>query len=513
MSPILSVRQIISFKGEKATLMRFAILAAILLFPVTASVAQAAAPPSAANSAPHFFVSLRERTNATQWFAAADPAIVYGHQDSLLRFGLTQRIHSFEYLFDLQQASELFLPTDAVSPIPAQGQLGLGGTYYAANGNNSFPAAFSLRQAFARFYFQPAKSNLRLGRFEFVEGQEMTPSDSVLLWLQNNRIAHHIIGNFGFSNAQRSFDGGTVRFGGANWDLTFMGARATQGVFNMNTNPEINVDTQYLAFTHYLGKKHVLVRVFADGYHDGRTQITKTDNRPAAVRAADHENIRLGTFGGSMIATIPAGKNIIDAVFWGAGQTGRWGLLSHGAGAFTAEGGFRATELSWKPWLRAGIWRSTGDSNNADSSHHTFFTLLNTPRIYARFPFFNPMNLTDEFVQAIANPSSKLEFRSDLHGLKLTQSSDLWYTGGGPFDNTVFGVTGRPGSPHGRSLATLADISADYEFNTQISLAAHYSHAFGRTTVASIYPAVTGSNYGYFELNYKLDKPFGHKSH
>jgi len=492
--------------------MRTLILAGILIHSTVAVIAQTAASPAATSSAPHFFVSLRERTNATQWFAASDPAIVYGHQDSLLRFGLTQRIHKFEYVFDLQQASELFLPTDAVSPIPAQGQLGLGGTYYAANGNNTFPAAFSLRQAFARFYFDPAKSNLRLGRFEFIEGQEMTPTDTTVLWLQNNRVAHHIIGNFGFSNAQRSFDGVTARAGSPNWDLTLMGGRATQGVFNMNTNPEIDVDTEYLAYTRYLANKHVIVRAFADGYHDGRTHITKTDNRPAAVRAGDHENIRIGTFGGSMIATIPAGKSTVEGVFWFAGQTGHWGVLSHGASAFTAEGGYRASGLSWKPWLRAGIWRSTGDSNNADGAHHTFFTLLNTPRIYARFPFFNPMNLTDEFVQVIVDPGPKLEFRSDLHGLKLTQSADLWYTGGGPFDNTVFGVTGRPGSRYGGSLATLADISGDYKLTPQISLSVYYAHAFGRTTVASIYPAVTGSNYGYFEFNYKLDKPIRHKA-
>jgi len=37
-----------------------------------------------------------------------------------------------------------------------------------------------------------------------------------------------------------------------------MAGRADQGVFNMNGNPELNVDLQYLALTHSQFQQHVL---------------------------------------------------------------------------------------------------------------------------------------------------------------------------------------------------------------------------------------------------------------
>jgi hypothetical protein len=42
--------------------------------------------------------------------------------------------------------------------------------------------------------------------------------------------------------------------------------------------------------------------------------------------------------------------------------------------------------------------------------------------------------------------------RADLHWLQLTSKNDLWYQGGGAFDNKVFGYTGRPGNGSSLSL-------------------------------------------------------------
>ncbi len=149
--------------------------------------------------------------------------------------------------------------------------------------------------------------NLRLGRFEFFDGREMQTKNPTIGWLQTNRISDRLIGNFGFSTAQRSFDGIDAHYGSGAWNITAMAARADQGVFNMNGNPELNVDLQYLALTRSELKQHVLWRAFASGYHDGRTGVTKTDNRALAVRSADHENIRIGTYGGDLLAAVPVG--------------------------------------------------------------------------------------------------------------------------------------------------------------------------------------------------------------
>lgn len=467
------------------------------------------APPRGAT----FTVSLRERTNVTQWFTATPVAEQYAHQDSLLRLSVSQRFSRWDYQFELGQSAEIALPSDAVSSVAAQGQLGLGGTYYAANGNNTVPAAASLRQGYLRYHFSQDADTLRAGRFEFFDGQETNPANPILAWLQTNRIAQRLIGNFGFSNGQRSFDGLEGKVGGTNWNITAMAGRATQGVFNMNANPELNVDVQYLAYTRTFAGQHVLVRGFGLGYHDGRTGLTKTDSRTAAARSLDHKNIRIGTYGGDLIANVPAAKGLsADFIVWGARQFGTWGLLNHSAGAVAVEAGLRLDAVRTSPWLRGGYFRSTGDKDNIDGAHNTFFQALPTPRIYARFPFYNLMNSTDAFVQLIDKPAKRVDVRADLHLLKLTSASDFWYQGGGAFDNKVFGYTGRPASNHD-SFSSMPDINIDIALTKQLSVGTYYAHAFGRSVVSAIYPSDSAANYGYFELNYRLQSTASGRKH
>lgn len=451
-------------------------------------------------------VLLRERANATQWFSALPNPEQYGHGDSLLRIAIAQRVRHFDYQLEMSNSAELMLPTDAVSPVAAQGQLGLGGTYYAGNSNNSNPAAVSFKTGFLRYHFKRDATAIRVGRIEFFDGQETTPKDTTLLWLQSNRMAQRLIGNFGFSNGQRSLDGVDAKVGGTNWDLTAMGARAVQGVFKMAANEELNVDVQYLAYSRYLASQHVLVRGFAIGFHDGRTGLLKTDNRPMAVRALDHKNIRIGTYGGSMLASLPLHAVNADLLVWGAGQNGAWGTQDHKAGAIAVEGGLRADAVPTKPWLRGGFLRTTGDNNPLDGTHNTFFQVLPTPRNYARFPFFNMMNSSEQFVQLIDKPAKQVEVRTDLHFLHLTAPGDFWYQGGGAYDNKAFGYVGRPGNNHA-SFSTLYDISVDYAISKQLALTTYYAHAFGKSVVKAIYPVEAGANFGYLELLYKFSKP------
>ena len=167
-------------------------------------------------------------------------------------------------------------------------------------------------------------------------------------------------------------------------------------------------------------------------------------------------------YGGDVLATAPVGAGEFDFVAWGALQNGNWGALEHRAGAADAEGGFKFTKVASSPWIRGGFFRATGDNNPLDGKHNTFFQLLPTPRGYARFPFYNLMNSKDQFVQLIDKPTKRLVLRSDLHWLQLTSGKDLWYQGGGAFDNKVFGYVGRPGNGHS-NFASVADISADFQ--------------------------------------------------
>lgn len=451
-------------------------------------------------------VSVYERTRVDnwQWFAAPPQSETYGYFESLLRVGVAQRLRKWDWQLELAQPSVLGLPDDAVSPVTAQGQLGLGATYYASNGNNTNAAAAFLKQGFLRYHFDGADKNLRLGRFEYIEGQETQPKNAIIAWLQTNRVGHRLIGNFGFSNAQRSFDGVDGHYGSGTWDIAAMAGRADQGVFNMNGNPELNVDVQYLAFTKSDWSQRVLWRAFAIGYHDGRTGITKTDNRPAAVRSADHQNIRIGTYGGDLLASIPAGAGQFDFLFWGTLQNGSWGALEHRANGAAVEGGYQLRQQSRAPWIRAGWFRGSGDNNATDNKHGTFFQLLPTPRIYARIPFYNLMNSTDEFVQVAEKPVGKLALRADLHWLQLTSNKDLWYQGGGAYDNKVFGYQGRPANGQ-TSFASLIDISADWQTTKNLALNFYYAHVWGKSAIEKIYPDNRNAQYGYVEMVYRFD--------
>jgi hypothetical protein len=455
-----------------------------------------------------FNINYRARVEAWQWFDAPPASETYGYADSLLRIGLSQTLPRWDWQLELSQPAIIDAPDDAVSPSSAQGQLGLGATYYASGDNNSYPVAAFFKQGYIRYHFngEHADKNLRIGRFEFFDGLETHPKNPTINWLQANRAANRLLSNFGFTNAQRSFDGVDGHYGEGSWDVTAFAARADQGVFNMNGNPELNVDAQYLAFTKHALNEHVLWRAFAIGYHDGRTGITKTDNRALAVRAVDHKNIRLGTYGGDILAAAPVGPGQFDFLAWGVYQNGSWGLQSDSAGAAAVEGGYQLTRVNTAPWLRAGWFRGSGDNNPSDNKHATFFQLLPTPRAYARLPFFNLMNNTDEFVSLMDKPVRKLALRSDLHWLQLTSSKDLWYAGGGAYDNKVFGFSGHPSNGH-TSLASLADISADWSANKSLAIGFYYGYAWGKSVVAAVYPTGPNTQFGYAQLTWRWGAP------
>jgi len=98
--------------------------------------------------------------------------------------------------------------------------------------------------------------------------------------------------------------------------------------------------------------------------------------------------------------------------------------------------------------------------------------------VYARFPFFNELNNKDAFGQVELRPGKNLTIRSDVHGLWLANSADLWYTGGGAFQPWTFGFQGRPSNGH-TGLATLYDISGDYNWKHGISVGLYFGYAVG----------------------------------
>lgn len=125
--------------------------------------------------------------------------------------------------------------------------------------------------------------------------------------------------------------------------------------------------------------------------------------------------------------------------------------------------------------------------------------MLPTPRVYARLPFFNMMNTGDAFGEVILRPSKSLTLRTDIHVLRLADTNDLWYSGGGAFQPGTFGYTGRPSNGHS-DLATLYDVSGDYSVNAHVSFGVYYGYADSGAVAQTIYTADGGVHFGYVEL-------------
>ena len=447
-------------------------------------------------------VNWRTRAEGWNWFEGNSGNSDYGLWDSMLRVGIGQSGEHFDWFLEGEQPSILGLPSDAVVAAP-QGQLGLGANYYAANNNHVNVANGFVKQAFVNFkHLGPA--GVKLGRFEYFDGLEVKPQDPLLATVIQTRISSRLISNFGFAAVQRTYDGVQLSADSGKNNLTFFGARPTQGVFQVKGMDELDLDTYYGAYTRSVTTQQSAgeLRVFALGYIDHRTLVLKTDNRPAAVRAADIGKIEIATWGADYAHTFNttnAGK--FDFLVWGVVQTGSWGNLAQHAGAFVGEAGWQPPVKVLEPWLSVGYSYGSGDGNPKDSRHCTFFQVLTTPRQYARFPFYNMMNNEDLYGTLNLRPTSKLVLRSELHTLRLANSSDLWYSGGGAFQPKTFGYTGRP-SNGDRGLANVLDLSADYQITRSFSTTFYYGHAWGKGVISAIYPKDANGQLIFLETNF-----------
>jgi hypothetical protein len=261
----------------------------------------------------------------------------------------------------------------------------------------------------------------------------------------------------------------------------------------------------YAAFTKEWGYgRHAAdTRFFVIDYDDFRP-ILKTDNGPMNVRKGDTENIHLQTWGGHSLHAFTTKAGTIDALGWAAAQTGRWGTQTQRAYAFDVEGGCQPAVLPHlKPWVRGGYTFGSGDGNPNDGKHETFFQILPTPRIYARFPFFNMMNTEDAYGDLILRPHKKVTISSEFHSLRLSSPNDLWYSGGGVFQPWTFGYTGRAVAGR-RSLANVYDTSAEYRANAHVTFTAYVGYAQGLAVMREIYPTGKDGRFGYLEALFRI---------
>lgn len=429
--------------------------------------------------------SWRVRVETWDWFKpTGDFDHNYTFVGSTLRAGLRQQTPRLDWQIEFLQPTLLGLPRNAVAP-PPQGALGLGGSYFAANGAQN--GTFFVKQAFARF--KNDGGSLQVGRFTFSDGLEALPKDPTLLWLKRQRLMERLIGIGGvtFSHVQQSIDGVQWVRDTPALNVTLLAFRPTEGIVRLAGWNEIAITALYGAVTIPLRRSEERgdARLFVLDTRDERG-IVPPDNRPAAAREAGRRKVHVTTVGGHYLRKGWAGGGEWDLLLWGGLQRGDWESLDHRAWAGSVEAGYQFPGGSWKPWLRLGRSRASGDDDPGDGIHRTFFPHF-TARLYARFPFFTDlMNNQDTFAQAILRPSPRLDIRLDFHRLRLSEGADLWYSGAGAFDNSAFGYGGRPGGGS-RNLADLLDISVGWRLSPGASATLYLAHAWGGEVIRSIY--------------------------
>ncbi len=179
-----------------------------------------------------FFGSERLRVEDWNWFPTPKANGAYTFVGSLLRAGVMRSTSREDVLVEFAAPGLFGLPTKA-SPAAPQGALGQGANYYGQDHRQVlevFP-----KQAFIRFKnVGAAGSSIKLGRFEFSDGAEVTPADPTLGWLTANRIAARLLGPFTFTDIGRSFDGVQLEAKSPKVDTTLVAGFPTRGVFDLD---------------------------------------------------------------------------------------------------------------------------------------------------------------------------------------------------------------------------------------------------------------------------------------
>ena len=460
-------------------------------------------PLAAQGQRPAPRVEIMERLRIEHW-AFFDPGIAgvdrsYTFAASLLRVGVGGEAKpEGEWQFEVSQVLFAGLPSNAVAPAPA-GDLGFGATYRRLNGRRD--GGLFLKQAFyRRRNLAGLNSWLRAGRFEFGEGGERMPSHPTLAWLRRARVMERLIGPFGFTPIQRSFDG--VEFGrnSSQGAFTLALLRPTRGAFDLKGNDQLRRITFAYASWAFAPEPQSDARLFALHYRDARRppEVVKVDNRPLAARQADGEPLAITTLGGHFLGWRRTREGRGDFLLWGAFQWGEWGLLNHRAWGLALEGGHQWPQRPGQPWLRVGYFQGSGDGDPNDRRHTTFLQMLPTARNYARTPLFNLMNNRDLFLQLLLRPQPSVSLRLDWHWLWLAHRNDLWYAGGGAFNNSAFGFVGRPSGAKAR-LMDLADVSLEWRPRPQTTWTLYLGRALGREVVGSSFPGGRRATFAYLE--------------
>jgi hypothetical protein len=420
-------------------------------------------------------ISDRVRYERFEWFRTAPGSTTrnydYGFFANRAQLGLRVTRDPVEFFVQYQHSLITSLPKNAPGP---------GGTYFANTPETNQEKGI-LRNAWLRWKnpFGATGLSVQAGRQLFRDGLEAPATDPTLLWLQKNRIAERLVGPFDYTHVGRSFDGAQIAYDNKAVNVTGFGFVPTWGGYEINANRELEIG---LAGVSLAAKALDALpgtngRLFGLWYKD-RRHLTPLDNRPLAVRQADLDDIEIYTLGTNLTHVEAIGPGKLDVLVWAVTQFGDWGSQSQESWAYALEMGFQLPDVWAAPWLRVGFNQSSGDSDPNDDDHETFFQVMPTARLYALFPFYNLMNNRDLFGQLILRPHPIVTAQATLHWLRVDQSDDFLYGGGGATSNSSFGYGGT--ATGGRNgIGTMADLSLTIQPMKPLTIGLYYAHVFG----------------------------------
>ncbi|MGH8533891.1 MAG: hypothetical protein ACREV1_14485 [Gammaproteobacteria bacterium] len=231
--------------------MRRPIRSAMAIVLVAAGMAQTTAAPGDWQEYISFTLSERLRGEFVDWFQAPEGTAVPGAERydffaSQLRAGLRATFPHAQLVVEVQDTRIASLPHDASLPPPA-GNLGPGAIYFAHTRDTSQGKVF-LKQGHVTLRHSGYAASI--GRMEYSDGLETVPADPTLAWLKRWRIAERLVGPFGYTHVQRSFDAVRAVYERADFNLTALAAHPTHGGFEVSANRELDdVNLAGLAFT------------------------------------------------------------------------------------------------------------------------------------------------------------------------------------------------------------------------------------------------------------------------
>ena len=382
---------------------------------------------------------------------------------------------------------------------------------YRGNAHNppsSSVDSFRLRQLFGEARLD-SDNWLRVGRQDMKNASAISYEEGNWKYLKNKRLSQRLVGGVGWTHGERSYDGVSARMEQSGHVVHLYAAEPTTGVFEIDRGYKRNKDIIFggLDWTVERGTwfDNTELGAFFVGFSDDRKVSDMT--APPPPSGGFFGEIEVYTFGFSSLGVYPVGPGNLDLIIWGAMQIGQYfdmtefsGVrrLDQVAGAGIVEAGYQLPDVWAKPWLRTGVNFASGDSNQDDGNHNTFFNIMPTNHLY--YGYADQLafaNLIDLFVQLKLSPIPKLGVELVFHQFWLYTQRDSRYFGSGAFAKRSLGY-GKSASNGANNVGQEIDFVLNYQVNKHLGLMAGVAHLFGGKVMSS-FPD-SDANWAFFQV-------------